>query len=426
VVHARRSTRIPGWLPTALTALFLLGAPSSAKLNSATYQQERAKGVVDQIFRDTRLNEGSNVWGDQYRQEMDQYTKLFNTSYYAVFADMGVERAMARCAVSARNQPDWQRWVTEMDRFDRAATELDRRDQARYFFAKGLAQLQAIPDKLRELPRDFYRAAENGEPSAFWAEHVLKGDDASGSFGNQRITDILVRFAESYRTGNTMDEAYKLYVLAAHYGATDPSVYVAMAEAASALGNEALALKSALLFLETFSLYDGGRAANTAVAALLPVDGRMPAEEFCRLCESGAIAEAISRARAAQAGVAPKGPRELKPKDLSRFESRYLEPIARSVGGRSDLMQIALCDKYWDDSLVVLWFAPRVSGAIDASDGLIERFAGRLRDDPRFSANKDLAMWEARRWKAAKRLEEFAARFPERYRLAGFAGTAEQ
>lgn len=413
----RRVFPFVSWHISACLLLILtVSTPLRARLVSPQHQQDRAERIVQDIFRETRLNEGISFWGEQHKTEIDQHTRLFRGNYYQIFHDMGINGAMARCAVSAKYEPDHQRWFDMMDRFDQAAKELNERDQARYFFAKGMAKMQVLPEKLDELPKELYLAARNGQSSTLWARVVLKSGRKTTGFGNQSVVDALLEFARAYTEGGQADEAYKMHVLAAKAGNDDPREYLDMIEAAAATGSEELALQSALLLLEVFSLYDGMRDADLGVYEHLPLHAAIPADEFRALCEKGALNNAL--AEAARDATPAESDEPIKSRNVERFDSRYAQNVVRHLGSREDLFEIAVCLKYWSDSAVVNRFMQRVDGHIDEHGGRIRFFVEKVREDPRFANDPASAYWELRRWKGAGKLEEFAQQYPERHKLA--------
>ncbi|MBD3240433.1 MAG: hypothetical protein GF331_07595, partial [Chitinivibrionales bacterium] len=338
----------------ALFALLLVltgSTPLRARLVSPQHQQDRAARIVADIHRETRLNEGINFWGEQHKTEIDQHARLFRANYYQILHDLQINRAFARCVISAKYAPDPERWFAMMDRFDAAAEELNEKDQARYYFAKGLSKMQVLPDKLDELPKELYTAARNGHPSATWSRLVLKPGRQTTGFGNQSVADALVRFARAYTEGEQLDEAFKMYVLAAKLGDEEPRDYLSMIEVAANGSGEKLAYLSSLLFLEVFSLRDGLRDADLTVFDHLPLHAGIPADEFRALCEKGALSRAV--AEAARDAKPPEKAEPIKSRYIERFDSRYAQNIMRHLGSRDDLFEIAICLKYWDDSTVV-------------------------------------------------------------------------
>jgi len=395
----------------------VLVSGSWAKLSSSRYNQEQAKEIVERVFRETNLDAGMSFWGERHKEEIARMTRLFKTSYYQVFGDLGIEGAMARCAVMAKHETDFRRWFSEMDRFDRAAEELNQRDRSRYYFAKGLALVQVVPERLHEVPEAFYKAAENGYSSEAWAQYVMKSGVRTAGIGTQALTRVLAQFAESYARGGYPQEAFKVYMLAVSRGSDEPDHYVRMISLASELGSHKLAFKCALLFLEASDAHDGMRSVDRRVGARVKVDPQMPADEFQKVCETVAIDAAL-------AARSKRKPHEdpIKPRYLSRFDSRYVQPITQNVGAYEELFEAAVCERYWNDSSVVVMFLSRIGGPIDAHGGALMPFVEMIRQDPRFSKNASIALWEARRWKDAGKLEEFAQRFPERYALSGLGG----
>lgn len=401
----------------AVTALVLMLSVSvaEAKLLSPEHQEDRMKRLLEDIFRDTRLGSGTEFWGEAHQTDIDRYARLFRTNYYSILFDMGIDKAFARCVVTAKHEPDVDRWFGLMDRFDEAAAELNRKDQARYYFAKGLAKVQVVPEKLTALPGGFYKAAEYGYSSSIWADIVLKAGRGTTGFGSERLTDVLTRFAESYARGDNLKEAYKVYMLAAQMGGDDPDLYLRMVETAFAGGNEKLAYKTALIMLETFDVHDGMREARTDVLKGVQLNARANADELWEFFSNGGLDGAIRRAVSNR----PKPDSdEIKPRYLSRFESKYLTNLAQSVGVHADLVYVAACDRYWSDSTAVGLLLKRVEGRIDDHKGAIAAFVGRVISDPRFASNPDVALWESRRWKAAGKLDEFAETYPDRHKLA--------
>jgi hypothetical protein len=405
------------WHATAVAAI-LAFHPSSAKLYSAGYQQERARQSIEDIYRETRLDAGASFWGEQYKQDIDRYTQVFRTTNYMIFGDLQIEGAMARCAVNARNQSDYDVWVRRMDLFDRAAEELDPHDRSRYYFAKGLALLQSIPGRLRELPKDFYKAAENGLSSVQWADYVVKAGTQTTGFGTEQLNTVLVRFAESYTSGGLHDEAFKMYLLALKGDQPEPDLFVRLAETADRGGSQRLAYRCALLFVALCDLRDGVRVATRAPLDSMRISARMSAYDVWNACDGGMIDLALR--------AVPRSPRvastPIKERQVSRFDTRYVQPLGRCAGPFDDLLKIAVCQAYWADSGVVARFLPQVGGSIDAHDGTVRAFADRVRDDPRFAGSKEAAVWESRRWREANKLDEFARLYPERHRLAGLGG----
>ncbi len=400
--------------PCILLVALFLAAPCAAKLSSPPHQEERAKDIVEQINLETRLGDGAEFWGEQYAEDIAQYTRLFKSNYYTVFADLKIEAPMARCAVNAKYQADVETWLRNMDRYDRAAEELDRKDKARYYFAKGLAKIQLVSAKLTQVPADFYKAAENGFSSQLWAEYVVKAGSSSTGFGSEQIGDVLGRFGESYARGEVYDEAFKMHLLALVVGSDEANHFVKMAEAAERGGSQKLAYKSGVLFLAVFDIHDGLREAWRAPVDSLRITARMSAYDVWHYCESGAIDRAVR--------LAPPRPRvrsEIKDRHLGRFDSRYASPITRASGIYDDLFEIAICEQYWEDSVVVATYVPRIGSGIDAYDGAVGSFVGRVVSDPRFASSSTIALWEARRWKESKRLDEFARQYPARYKLSG-------
>jgi len=305
-----------------------------------------------------------------------------------------------------------------MNLFDRAAEELDPHDRSRYYFAKGLALLQAIPGRLRELPKDFYKAAENGITSVQWADYVVKAGQQTTGFGTEQLRTVLVRFAESYTAGGLHDEAFKMYLLALKSDQTDPDLFVGLAEAADRGGSQKLAYRCALLFLALCDLHDGLRVAARAPLDSVRISARMSAYDVWNACEGGLISLAL-RAAPERSARAAAG---LKERQIGRFDTRYVQPLGRCAGPFEALFKVAVCETYWADSAVVAWFLPQVGGSIEAHDGAVRAFADRVRDDPRFAASPAAAAWEARLWREAGKLDEFARLYPERHRLAGLAG----
>lgn len=405
------------WRPLLawLCLMLILTQQADGKLNSSSLAQDEAKEIVEEIFRRTHLDEGESFWGERHREEIEELSRVLRTNYYTVFSDLSISRAMARCAVYAKYEGNYQRWLDEMDKFDRAAEELNRKDKGRYYFAKGLLKLQMIPDKLHDLPTSFYRAAENGYPSGFLGNYIAKGSE--GKIGSEGAR-IMERLARSYRQGGSPREAYKFYLLASLHGRPDPEVFLDMVEVANAEGNEKLAYKTALLFLEVFSVYDGARRGDRKPLKRISVNVGMPVENLWAFCDTACLDAAI----ASSEPVTPPS-KPIRPRDLNRFDNRHAQKIAKSMGAYEDLFEIALCKKYWKDSTVVVRFLPRISAGIDRHDGAIAQIAAKARKDPRFADDPDIAQWEARRWKAAGKLEEFAAKYPKRYKLAGMGET---
>lgn len=398
----------------ALVIAMLCPAPAFAKLFSASTQESRAQEIIDQVLRETRLADGTSFWGEQNRDEIERTTMLFKTSFYSIFFDMRLNAAMARCVVSAKYDPDLTLWQSRMNQFDRAAMELDQKDRARYFFAKGLSQLQIIGTKLRLLPTDFFTAAEYGQSSEEWAEYIVKANSYTASVGNEQIGAVLARFGESYARGGFNLEAYKMYLLALRSGSSDADLFVKLVECADRGGSAKLAYKSSLLFLNSYSVPDGRLASRGAIDSLR-ISARMPAYDVWQVCETGAIDAALRMAPPARG----KTDSPLKERQLSRFDGRYAQPIIKSLGMYDDGFEAALCEQYWADSNLVHMYVMRVGSGIDALDGIVARLAKRVREDSRFTQSKELALWEARRWKDAGRLEEFQSTHPDRYALSG-------
>ena len=406
--HVPRLSRI---LPVILACLFSFTA--EAKLLSSSYQEDKCKEEIDRIFRETRLNEGQSFWGERYREEIERTTVLFGKNYYTVFSELGLSAAMARCAVFAKYESDYQKWLGEMDRFDRAAEELDRQDKARYYFAKGLAVLQSIPDKISDVPAGFYKAAENGFSSGVLAEYVTRGDKQRMQSGF--AARIFLNLAESYKKGEVRKEAFKFYFLSAESGLLDPETFLKLAECASLEGADLLAYKIAVLFLVVFNPYDGARDGRDDILSVNPAHAGMSADDFWTLCRQSLLDDILSRSR--RPAAAQKQP--VKPRNLDKFETRYIQPLARYAGAHDDLFEMDLCDLYWTDSTIVKRFLPRISGGIDSHDGAVAEFAGRLAADPLYGKDPDVAFWEARRWKTSGKLQEFAEKYPDRYKLSG-------
>jgi hypothetical protein len=403
-------------LISILCLLIALPHVATAKLLSSSLAQDRAKRAIEEIFRQTRLNEGEQVWGERYREEITRFAKFFSMNYYQIFLDLGISNAMARAAMYAKYD-DAQRWLDQIKLFDRAAEELDPKDKAKYYFAKGLLQIQCIPDKMKNFPEDFYKAAENGYSSTFIAEYIGKDKSVQNTAVDASYaSDILERLAQSYERGGYYEEAYKFYMLSARSGNPDPDIFVALTANARNGGSEVLAYKTGLLFLEIFSAYEGKNASHAAIINSLNVNPGMSAEEIWKYCEADAITSLLSNKAVAT-------PSDLNSRQMQRsmddFENRYLEAMAKSMGNWDDMFRMTACEKYWQNPDLVKRLLLRINGAIDSHSGAMESFINKVREDARFSADADIAQWEARRWKAAKKLNDFAQQFPERYQLAG-------
>jgi hypothetical protein len=193
--------------------------------------------------------------------------------------------------------------------------------------------------------------------------------------------------------------------------------FPSLVECAHSGGSEMLAYYTALLFTEIFDGY--GRISPDAdkIVRSINVAAGMGADDFWRACDhGGAISAALTGKPIA---VPPDIASRSYQSELDWFESRYISPMTNSLGDHDDLFTIALCEKYWGDAPVAKRFMLHIKGSIDSHDGAIATFINRTRDDPRFSADADVAQWEARRWKMAKKLNEFSEKYPDRFKLAG-------
>ena len=389
-----------------LVALSLLLAASlHAKLTSPSYQQDRASDIITDLLRETRLEDDSH-WGQQFQTDIDHMTRLMGSGQYQIFADLKIQKAMARCAVYARNESDYRRWLDMMARFDQAAEELNSRDKSRYYFARGLAIMHAIPDKLRDLPEPFYLAAQNGYSSSFLAEYIQKSTGAT----SERAGAIFERLARSYQRGENPQEAYKFYMLALRAGQCNTDLILSMITAASQGGNDSLAWRTGNLFLALFSPWDGARSCNGTAAAKLPFSAAMPAAQIWEEASSPRMDTICTVLAGMREGA--HGP--IRERDLNRYDSRYIQTFLRSTGSYSDLFLIALVRTVWDDSLMVRRFVPRIEGGIDDSRGQIAALATQLRNDNRFADDAELIRWEYTRWNRSGKENEFMEAFPQR------------
>jgi hypothetical protein len=404
------------FLASIICLLISLPHMATAKLLSSSLAQDRARRAIEDIFRQTRLNEGEQVWGERYREEITRFTKVFSMNYYQIFLDLGISNAMARAAIYAKND-DAQRWLDQIKQFDRAAEELDAKDKAKYYFAKGLLQIQCIPDKMKSFPDDFYKAAENGYSSTFIAEYLGKDKSVQNTgVDASYAADVLGRLAQSYEQGGFSQEAYKFYMLSLRSGNPNPDIFIELTTNARNGGSDVLAYKTGLLFLEIFNAYEGRNVSQIAIMNSLDVNPGMSAEEIWKYCEADAITSLVSNKPA-------ETPSDLNNRQTQRsmddFANRYLEAMTKNMGNWDDMIRIFACEKYWQNPDLVKRLLMRINGSIDSHNGAMESFIKKVREDSRFSADADIAQWEARRWKAAQKLNDFAQQFPERYQLAG-------
>lgn len=380
-----------------------------AKLTSPSYQKDRATEMIDNILKETRLEDDSH-WGPQFQSEINRTAGLFGMNYYQIFADLKIKKAMARCAIYAKNESDYQSWLDMMARFDQAVENLNAKDKSRYYFARGLAILYVIPDKIRDLPAPFYKAAENGYASTFLADYIQKSTGRNSEISG----DIYERLARSYQTGGNSQEAYKFFMMALKAGKCDPGIILEMVLAAANKGSDSLAYRTGVLLLTLFSPWDGVKSCNTEAASRLPFAVAMPAEQVWDIA-STANFDTICAILSSPS--APNG--AIRERDLNRFDGRYVQTILRSTGSYSDLFLVAVTLSVWADTTMVKRFATRIAGSIDDSQGAIAMLAQKIRDDPRLAQDQELARWEADRWKKAGKIEEFATRFPQRALQAG-------
>jgi tetratricopeptide (TPR) repeat protein len=402
-------------------ALISLAAvlPAPAKLLSSSLEIDKAKKIVDEIFRQTRLNEGASGWGDRHQQDINLITQSFGAGYYGIFQDMGITNAMARAAAFAKYEPDGQHWIDQMNLFDRAVEELSQKDKAKYYFAKGLLLVQMLPDKLKDLPQDFFKAAENGYPSSFLSDYIAKNSHNVQVAGADTtlVTGTIVKLAQSYQNGGFYQEAYKFYLLALRSGDLNPDYFPPLVECAYNGGSESLAYATAMLFIEIFNGYGGVRDGRANTIRSLGLATGMAAEEIWRACDKGgAIADLITNTSVERPADADSRSYQ---GELDAFESRYIAPMSNSLGEHDDLFEMAISKRYWGDASVAKRYILRIKGSVESHDGAILSFIQKIHDDNRFTADADIAKWEARRWKAAKKLKEFAEKFPERFKLAG-------
>jgi len=379
-----------------------------AGLDSDTYQIEQAKQVINDIYRETRLNDGDDYWGDQYRDDIASYSKLYGANYFSIFRNMEINDVIARCAVNAMHSSDSRRWIEYINLFDQAAEELGKKDRARYYFAKGLVLLKTIPSEIRGIPEPFLKAAENGYPSAALGSHVSKAVDLQSDFAG----DVLIRIAESYSRGEFFLEAFKFYALALKYGQCDADIFIRMSECAANSNTPRLALTSAFLLIEYLRPWDGGKECVKKPNRNLPVS---PASEPNRL---SVTFEPDSLERMFHFSTQDKYEKTVKERNIERFNDRYIRRIADNTGIYSDRFYLTLTNMYWENKNLVKDYLLEIHGPVDCCDGTVMTLVEKISKDPVLSKDREIAKWELRRWKKAGKENEFKQSYPERFRLA--------
>jgi len=386
LIHCRR-------VPAVFLILLLVTFSLQARLSSSAGKISYAKQIVEDILRDTRLDRGDEVWGNEFKTDIERTQQIFTSSnLYSVFYDLGIEKPMARLLVYAQKKADPAQWVQQMQQFDRAADELDPIDKSKYYFARGLVQLQLSPTASQGLPEEFFKAAEFGYSAALMYDYAQK-------YTNKAVDDLFFLLAQAYERGDYPQQALYYYIKALKNGNHRIETFTNMLQSSLRLDQPAVSHMLSRLFFYLYSLYERGYQLHPDS---LPLPQKINADAPLKTLNDLVLS----------LPAVVTSEQEPSDRQIERFFNNYIEPVAGAMGYLSDAFLIDCIFSFRHIDALTRPLALMVRATADQYMGDIEKIIIMLYENPAFANDSEIASWAQKRYDVPQLKGVFDNRFP--------------